>query len=159
LGIAEYDPNAKYELKELPKALELIQETTTPAGQAVRRITIFNRHLASAGQPQVLGHVLQDKSGKTICRATIHRVTVDRGSNAVVPTSVTIDWPNTDPSQNLSMKLMMSDVQTNVLDKAIAGRLFSRTDLTAHDSFDLARGQVDTAGGVRRAGASILPRR
>jgi hypothetical protein len=155
LGIAEYDPNAKYELKEYPKAVALIQDATGPTGQKVKRITVFNRFQAAPGQPQVLEHVLQDLRGKVICRATVQRVTVDRATNATIPTTVTIQWPE----QELTMKLMLSDVRTNVVDQASAARLFQRGDLTAHESFDLARGVVDTPGGVRRAGASVLPRR
>lgn len=155
LGMAEYDPRGKYELKEHARTVELIQDTTAPTGQTVKRITVFNRTLAAPGQPQVLGHVLQDDKGKLICKATVTRVQVDRNTGAVLPTTVTIEWP----AQELSMKLMLSDVQSNALDATISGRLFARSDLTGHDAFDLARGVIDTPGGVRRAGAAILPRR
>lgn len=155
MGIADYDPRGKYELKEYPKTLELIEDATAPSGQAIRRVTVFNRHLSSPGQPQVLGHMLQDSRGQLICRASVQRVQVDRTTGAVLPTVVTIEWP----AQELSMKLMLSDLQANALDNTQTTRLFQRTDLTGHEAYDIARGAIDTPGGLRRAGASVLPRR
>lgn len=155
LGIAEYNPEAKYELRERDKTVELIQDATTPTGEKVKRITVFNRYQAAPGQPQVLEHLLQDTHGKVICRATVQRVTVDRNTNAVIPTTVTIQWP----AQELSMKLMLSDLHTNGLDKALSSRLFQRTDLTGHEAYNLAKGAIDTPDTVRKAGASLLPRR
>ncbi|MFO0880668.1 MAG: hypothetical protein U0840_25250 [Gemmataceae bacterium] len=153
LGMAEFDTNAHYELRETARTVEMIQDGTSSSGEKVKRITVFNRFQAKSGEPQVLGHVLQDLNGKPICRATVHKVTVDRASGAVVPTSVTIEWP----AQELSMKLYLSDVQTNALDKTSSARLFLRTDLTGHESFDLARGTVDGPGGTRRASGTTLP--
>lgn len=147
LGIAEYDPNAKYELKTYEKTVELIQDTTTPSGENVKRVTVFRKLIAARGEPQVLGHALIDARGKPICRATVHKITVDRATGAVIPTSVTIDWP----AQEMSMKLMLSDLQTNALDRTMSGRLFSRSDLTG-ESFDLARGLRDRPSSVRSAG-------
>jgi hypothetical protein len=51
----------------------------------------------------------------------------------------------------MSMKLFLSDVQTNALDKAQSGRLFSRADLNG-ETFDLARGMRDRPSSVRSAG-------
>jgi len=154
LGIAEFDPSGKYEIKENAKTVELIQDATTTAGEEVKRITVFNRFQAGPNQPQVLGHVLQDLKGKPICRAVVQKVTVDRNTGAVLPTVVTIEWP----AQELSMKLMLSDLQTNGLDQTASGKLFRRDDLTGHEAYDLARGKVDSASNFRRAGAtSLLP--
>ncbi len=154
MGIAEYDPEAKYEVRVHEKTVDLIQDATTASGQPVKRITVFNRYQAAPGQPQVLGHVLMDLRGKPICRATVHKIHADRGSGAIVPASVTIEWP----AQELSMKLMLSDIQTNSLDKTITGRLFSRADLTM-ESFDIGKGRVDRPSSIRSAGALMPARR
>lgn len=155
LGIAEYDDKAKYELREQPKYWELVQDSTSPTGQPVKRITVFNRMLVAEGQPQVVAHVLQDAKGKLICKATVQKVTTDRNTGAVIPTRVRIEWP----AEQLAMTMMLMDVQTNALDATVSAKLFGRSDLTAHDSFDLSRGVIDTPGGVHRAGAAVLPRR
>jgi len=155
LGIAEYDPAGKYELKEQSKRLELIQQTATPDGQPARRITVFNRFKVAPGQPQVQAHILTDMKGKLICQAVVERVQEDRTTKAMLPTRVTIQWP----AQELSMTLMLTSLETNAVEGTLAGRLFSRTDLAGFDSFDLARGGVDSPGGLRSAGGTALPRR
>jgi hypothetical protein len=161
LGIGEYDPNGKYELRDGPKrpdglqTLELIQEIQAATGEPMRLVTVFNRYQARPGEPQVLAYILQDIKGNLICRARVERVQVDNATKAVLPSLVKIDWP----AQKLSMELKLSEVQTNVLDSAIAARLFQRTDLSGHESFDLARGVIDAPGGIRRAGAAAIPNR
>lgn len=151
LNMAEYDAKAKYTLKEQPRTLELTQDTTSPTGQPVKRVTVFNRTAVKAPQPQVLAHVLTDAKGALICKATVHKVAIDRDTNAIVPTSVTIEWP----AQKMSMKLMLSHVEVNALDAKMAPRLFSRSDLAKHDSYDLARGLITPTSGVRRASATV----
>lgn len=155
LGMADYNDKDKFELKESPKTLELVHQTTGTNGKPVRRITVFNRIMARPGEPQVLAHVLQDAHGKLICRATVHKIMVDRHTNAVIPTRVKIEWP----AEQMAMTMDLRDVQSNVLDPTMSARLFQRADLNGHDSFDLARGLIDTPGTVRRAGSAELPRR
>jgi hypothetical protein len=151
LGIGEYDPDAKYELRQAPKYLELIESTTSPAGQPVQKITVFSRYKINPPNPQVIAHVLKDARGKLICQATVHRVKVDRGTNAILPTEVTLEWPE----QEMKMTLRMDDVQAVPITADRAARLFQRNALSSYDSYDLARGVVDSPGGVRRA--STLP--
>src|SRR5262249_54514000 len=107
LGMASYDEKAKYELKAPPRTnyLELIQQTTSPQGQPVQRITVFHRYQQKAPQPQVMAHVLKDMKGKLICQATIQSVQVDRVTKATLPTRVTIEWPE----QKLKMTMIMPD--------------------------------------------------
>jgi hypothetical protein len=154
LGVAEYDPRGNYQIKAAPRTLELIQDAVGPMGQPVKKVTVFNRVVAQPGQPQVLAHALRDSKGVLICQAHVHKVQVDRVSGAVVPTRVTIEWP----AQKISMKMDLSDVQVNVIDRALAGRLFQRSDLSGHSTYDLALGTVSAPSGVMRAGA-VVPRR
>jgi hypothetical protein len=153
LNMSEYDPKATYDLKinpatkAQPETLVLSQDTKALNGQAVKRITVFNRVLVRAGEPQVMGHILADTRGNLICRATVQKVTVDRTTGAVVPTRVIIEWP----AQSATMTLMLSDIQLNSIDKTMSARLFQRGDLTAYDSYDLARGVVDSPGARRGA--------
>ena len=41
LGMAEYDPKANWHLRESGKQYELIQQTTSPAGQTVYKAIVF----------------------------------------------------------------------------------------------------------------------
>jgi hypothetical protein len=102
----------------------------------------------------VVSHQLLDARGQLICRASVERVTNDTGTGAKIPTRVTIEWP----SQSVSMKLILSDVQANTINKQTAAMMFQRSGLSNYDSFDLARGVVDTPGAVRRATGAVLPR-
>jgi hypothetical protein len=148
LGIGEYDPNGKYKLETTKEAIELHQDTVGPTGQPIRRVTGFNNMKVTAGRPLILGHKLLDSKGKLVCKATVQTVTVDRETQAVLPSVVTIEYPE----QKLSMKLMMSNITTNCLTKDRVPVLFSRTDLSQLDSFDMARGVVDGASTLRQAG-------
>ena len=90
-----------------------------------------------------------------ICRANIERVTTDRSTGAIIPNRVMIEWP----AQSVSMKLMLSSIEVNTIDKPVAARLFQPTGLEAYDSFDLARNVVDTPASGRRATITLPPRR
>jgi hypothetical protein len=155
LGIAEYDPAGKYEVRPAPsgKYLELIETTRSSQGEPVHRVTVFASHQVPAGQPQVLAHVLRDSKGKLICQANIHAVQVERTTRVPLPTKVTLEWP----AQELKMTLSMSDLQPVNLQPEQSARMFSRGELE-YATFDLARRVVDTPDGVRRAGGT-LPRR
>jgi hypothetical protein len=154
LNMADYDPKGRYDLKVQAKTVELTQETTSPNGKPVKRTTVFDRYVAAAGKPQVLAHILKDSSGKLICKANVESVLVDRGSGAIIPTRVTIEWP----AQQVSMKLMLSDLQVNTIDKKTAGQLFQPTALESYDFFNLARGVVDTPASLRRASTAPTTR-
>lgn len=146
MNMAEYDPKGKYELKTTDGTLELTQDVTSPSGQAVKRTTVFNSKLARAGDPQVIEHRLSDGNGKLICRAKVQRVEVDRASGAVIPTRVVIEWP----AQSVSMKLMLSDLRVNKIDREGASRMFT-LDTTGNDIYDLARGAAITPSSQRQA--------
>jgi hypothetical protein len=156
LGMASYDANAEYKLNAPPRAnyLELVQQTTSPHGQPVQRVTVFARTKQEPPHPQVIAHVLKDMSGKLICRASIRKVRVDRATGVALPTDLTIEWPE----QKLSMTLLMPDVRSvNNLPVARSQALFQRGDLARYTSFDLGRMAVDGPGAIRRAGATALP--
>jgi hypothetical protein len=157
LGMGEYDPAKKYQVRESPRYLELIEDAVSPQGQPVQKITVFNRMTAvKAGDPQVVAHVLKDARGGLICQATVHQVKKDRGTGAVLPTKVTLQWP----AQQLKMTLSLYDVQAVNVDSARAGRLFQCRELDSKfGAYDLARGTVTSADGLRRASGTMLPRR
>jgi hypothetical protein len=151
LGIADYDPKATYQVRASAKTVELIQDAVSPTNQPVKKVIVFNRLVSAPGQPQVLAYALRDARGTLICQAHIHRVEVDRGSGAVLPTKVTIEWP----AEKATMKMDLSNIGVNVLSKAQTDRLFNRGDLK-YSCFDLARGVVTGPTGLQRAGA-VMP--
>jgi hypothetical protein len=148
LGIAEYNQTKKYELKVNRDNLELIENTTGATGQPVTKLTVFNKKEVPIGRPQVIAHVLRDQRGKDICVATIQEVTIDKGTGAVLPKTVKIVWPGEKSSDTAEMVLRFYDMHTTTIDPQSAARMFNRQDLTGQQTFDLARWQVDSPGGV-----------
>jgi hypothetical protein len=151
LGMQEYDATGKFELKEFQRYLELSQEATSPQGEKVQRVIVFNRMMARRGEPQVIAYLLKDAKGQLVCQARIHSVQDDRTTGATIPTKVTIEWP----AQEVKMTLSLSDIQVNALNAAQSAQLFSRSELSSLDSFDLARRALDNPGGASRAGGAV----
>jgi hypothetical protein len=139
LGMAEFnpDPNA-YEVKVLPKTVELSENTVSAQGQQVKKITVFARSRMelpelTKGRPQILEYKVCDAQGQDICKASVERVTVRGG--AIVPQRVRLSWPAAQMELAMTLKTIEVNSQLNPL-------AFSRTDLP-YRSFDLARWTPD----------------
>ncbi len=146
LGIQEYDPNKPYQLRASPQYIELVEPTTSPQGQPMEKVTVFNRLEVKAPHPQVVGHKLIDRQGKVVCQAVVRSVAVSPQTGAVVPQQVILSWPE----QKMSMNLTLNRPQVVAFDQQAMGRMFQRTNLRM-PAFDLARGQMDDPG-LQRTG-------
>ena len=153
LGIAEYDPNKKYELKVNGPTLELSEAATSPSGQPITRLTVFQRQPQPVGKPQVIAHVIKDKSGQDVCVATIQEVSIDRATGAILPKMVKIVWPGRSQAERAEMTLRFYDMHATSIEPQRATKLFSRQDLAGQQSFDLSRRAPDGPSGVSRVGA------
>jgi hypothetical protein len=139
LGVAKYDPAKNYRIKQSSNYLELIEDAVAPDGQAVDKVTVFNRMEARRNEPQVAGHILRNKQGRPICYATVKRVTYDM--SAVIPQDVVLVWPD----KGMEMEIQLQHVKVTRFDDRQAQGLFTRRDLVGRlQSFDLARGALDT---------------
>jgi hypothetical protein len=152
LGLAEHDPSKKYELKAAKNYIELIEPSTSPQGQPIQKVTVFNRTEALPPAPQVIAHVLKDAKGEIICQAIVRRVQLDRTTNTAWPQEITFTWP----SQRIEMKLQMNNLQVVKVDAQRAERVFTRNSLS-YQTYDLASRSLDGAG-VQRAGATAPQR-
>lgn len=149
LGIAEYDPNGKYEVKVTESTYELIESTVSPQGKPMQKVTVFNKRRARPGDPQVLAYLLKDENGKDISSAkVIQAQTVELGQGAVVtlPRRVELEWPE----QKVSMKMKLDGLRATNYSPSRAAAIFSRGNLTSLKAFNLATNQYD--GGLQRAG-------
>jgi hypothetical protein len=148
MGIAETDPAKKYEVREGKTTYELVERSVSPQGQAVQKVTVFQRGEASGRSPQVVARVLQDAGGKEICSAHITEVQVDPRSGAVIPRTVKLRWPQ----EKMELAMTLKDVRINSqIDEGRAAGLFSRRSLTA-PGYDLARGPDSPGDGIQPAG-------
>jgi hypothetical protein len=149
LGMAEYDPNKKYEVKPNDKTIELIEQAVSPQGQPIKKITVFNMFQAKAGQPQVLAYKLKDMQDRDICTAVVYEVQSVQVAGypepAVMPYRLKLSWPD----QKIEMTMWLKDLQSVNIGPEQAARMFNRRDVGGDlQGFDLARGTPDTPGGV-----------
>ncbi|MCS6849932.1 MAG: hypothetical protein NZ700_02040 [Gemmataceae bacterium] len=150
LGMADYGPPEKYQVSVRGSTVELIEPTTLPSGQRVRKVVVFNRQQV----PQVTAHLLQDEQGgKIICAAYILEHMHDRSSGAVLPKRLNLVWPE----ERMELKMRFDDVVVNrPIEPQRSASLFTRPRLANVPSYDLARGP-DAPG--NRPGAGLgLPR-
>lgn len=148
MGIAEYRSPENYQVVAHPNNVELIEQTLSPQGQKVRKVTVFNRGRA---QNQVTAHLLQDANGKLICAAYITDSMHDRTSGAILPRRLNLVWP----AENMELKMRLDNVTVNgQLAADRVTRLFTRPNMANVSSYDLARG-LDPTGPVQRTRGSM----
>jgi hypothetical protein len=150
LGIAECNPNQKYEVRESGNSYDLIERTTSPQGQPVQKVTVFNRApVQQSRSPQIVARKLLDAQGKEICAAQISEVQVEPLSSAIVPRLVKLRWPEA----KLEMVMKLRDLRVNSsIDEARAADLFTRRRLANMPGYDLARGPDTPTSNIKRTG-------
>jgi len=152
MGIAEYSEDlSKYKIIPRGDFLELQEQTISLQGEATTKVTIFNRK-PSAGRPFVCQHRLLDAKGTMVCWAEITEVQQDRANPQVVlPAHLRMVWP----AQKLEIKMKIDDnLKVNdPINPKDYDILFTRRNLAALPSFDLAQGPGGP-GGVQRAAAT-----
>ncbi len=153
LGIAEYDPKGKYEVRPNGNTLELTESAKSPSGESITKITVFQRQAVPVGKPQVIAHVIKDAKGQDVCVATVQEVVVDKTTGAILPQRLKIVWPGKSQAERAEMTMRFYDMHSQPIDPQRAARLFGRQDLVGQQSFDLGRRSVDSPGGISRAGA------
>lgn len=148
LGMAEYNPSGRYEVKVNPRTVELI-ESTTVQGQPVKKVTVFNRNPATRDQPVVVAHILRDTQGRDICSATITAVQFDAATGAIIPKRLRLYCQ----AEKVEMKMKLDGIRVAPIEPGLAATLFSRRNLSSRPGYDLALRRADSpAGRVERAG-------
>lgn len=155
LGMAEYDPKAKYEVHESKATYDLVQRTQSPRGTEIVKVTAFHK-APRAGASQVAAYILYeaDSKGKyqTLCSAVIEEsraVALGGGKSAVLPGKVRLSCPR----EKMELTIDLGKVQANVAwDRGRMSDLFTRKTLQNYKSYDLARGPDTPTGDVRPVG-------
>jgi hypothetical protein len=146
LGMMEYDPRKPYQLKQNGTKLELVEQSISPQGKPVQKVTLLNR---SGNQIQVTAHILKDERGNEICSAIVSQVQTDAVSGVILPKIVELKWP----AEKVRMKMVLADIHVNgSLPQGQVAALFTRPNLQNVTSVDLAQGTTANPGPVRRAG-------
>jgi hypothetical protein len=142
LGMGEYDPSHNYQVVAKPTTLELVETATSPQGQPVKKITVFNRAPTSV---QVTAHKLLDAAGREICGAYIQETQQDRATGAMYPRRIQLVWP----AEHIKLKMRLEEVSINGnIDQRRSASLFARPLLRDIQAYNLA--QPPENNGVRR---------
>jgi hypothetical protein len=152
LGMGSYNrPLENFQVLQDGNTVQLVEKATSPQGQPVRKVTVFNRN-PGRGAPPIKAHLLQDANGKEICAAYITEVRYDR-SGTILPRRVHIVWA----AQKTELKMKLDEVTVSpTLDNERTARLFTRPTLANVSSYDLARHAIDgPPGAVQRARGSM----
>jgi hypothetical protein len=152
LGMGEYNPQGKYEVRAKGNVVYLIEQTNSAQGQPVNKVTVFSYTASSQGRPQVVAHVLQDANGKEICSARILDVKYDQASGAVYPHRIKLSWP----AQKIEMSMILDSVRVNTLnDQARVAALFTRPRLANVPTIDLAQVPARPVSQIQRVRGSM----
>jgi hypothetical protein len=147
LGLGEYGPADRYlPLEQQGDTLRLVERMRSPQGMSVRKVIVMKRHEVSFPSPQVLAYMLlDDATGKELCSAHIYevqKVNTNQGQ-ALLPRRVELKIP----ADRVSLKMILDGVEVN---KTLPQQAFLRPRLNGIDSYNLARGQLDS--GLQPAG-------
>lgn len=143
LGMAEYDPNATYEVKPNREqaAYVLYQNTKMRTGLPVVKTTVFNADWADGKKPAVRKHVIFDaRDQKMIASSEIvaaKTVPLPGGGYAQVPTEVILDWPQ----QQFRMTMKLGRERVNEEFGERAASLFNKPNIRGTSPIDLAKYQ------------------
>jgi hypothetical protein len=160
MGVQEYNPQGKYDVKVNRDTVELIEATTSPAGQPLQKIVVFNRGEVAPPQPQVQALILRDANGKDVFVVRYQEMQLS-GPNAILPLRMTISLPQDKDRSELVLK--MRDMKVVNLPPEQSASLFSRAELMRNrQGWDLARQRPDSATGTSGlrpvGGIEIAPR-
>lgn len=158
LGIAEYDPRKQYQVKETRDTFELIEDSLSPQGKPVKKVTVFNRRQARRGEPQVIAHILRDEKGTEISKAKIlqvQEVSLDGRGMATVPRWVEVTWPG----EKVKMKMKLDGLKAVQFSARRSQLIFNRSNLQGNGlrSFNLATGRFDSPTSRVERANHLLP--
>jgi hypothetical protein len=153
LGMATLDETKAYKLNETNTEWLLDEAATSPQGQPVHKVTVFNKGTTRGSTPQITAHKLLDDKGNLICSATILEVQQDPETHVVLPRKVVLNYPK----EKMELKMTIGEARVaRTIDPKRAETLFQRKGLANLPTYDLASG-LETPTGVQRAGGFQRP--
>ena len=139
MGLGPYGPADKYALEQDGKSIRLVEKSTSPQGNPVKKVIVFERRPVRAPQPQVTDFLLlDDATGKEICAAKITEVQIDRATGAILPRRLELRYPA--EKMRLAMKLDSASVN-----QQLPATVFARQTMAGVASFNLATMRVDNS--------------
>ena len=124
LGMATITSNQNIRL-DIPRGgntIELIEQTRSPQGQPMTKVTVFNRNSVPAAgpQPQVLARKLIDANGRLVCMAEIKEMQ-QTPSGVVIPHRLDLIYPGERNMDKITLSLVLDTAAVNApFDPALA---------------------------------------
>jgi hypothetical protein len=157
LGMAHVTPSRNFRV-ELPRggnSIELIEDTTSPQGQRMQKVTVFNSRTMSGKEPQVISRRLVDHQGKVICEAVVKEMQQDQRTRAMVPKRMDLIYPGDRTMDKITLSLVLDTIAVNLpIDQSMAW--FTRPDKPGVKSFDLGN-VANTSPSFRNSPGGVVP--
>lgn len=136
LGMATIPPGGDFRVEMKSRgAIELIENTRSPQGQPVRKVTVFNSQTVDGSEPQVVARRLVDERGRDIAIARITEMQRDPRSGVTIPKRIAFEYP----AERLTLTLTLDQAMVNQpIDATTAQNWFTRPSLDGVRSHDLA---------------------
>lgn len=161
LGMATVAPSPNFRVN-LPRdrnTIELIEDTTSPQGQRIQKVTVFNRNNVTGTAPQIISRKLVDHQGKIICEAVVKEMQQDSRTKAVVPHVLDLIYPGDRTMDKITLSLVLDTIAVNLpVDQSMSW--FTRPNKPGVQSYDLGRVantnplNRNSPGGVAPSGSS-----
>jgi hypothetical protein len=107
MGVKEIDPDEELTLQPGPPgsySVSLIANRASPQGFKVRKVTVVDRRSGIIRE-----HALYDAHNKLIAKARLGAPIRDRNSQALIPTSIELDWPQA----QVGLTMTLSEIEGN----------------------------------------------
>ncbi len=116
IGMAPIQPNPAIRL-EFPRnsnTMELIEQTRSPKGVPITKVTVFNRNTVQGTEPQIVARKLVDGRGKIICMAEIKQMQQDPRTGVKVPHRMELVYPGDRAMEKVTLNLVLDTIVVNV---------------------------------------------
>jgi hypothetical protein len=161
LGMSPVNPSPNFRVN-LPKngnAIELIEDTTSPQGQRMQKVTVFNSRTVAGTEPQIISRRLVDHQGKIICEAIVKEMQQDPRTKANVPHRMDLIYPGDRTMDKITLSLVLDTIAVNLpVDQSMSW--FTRPNKPGVQAYDLGRvantnpSNRNSPGGVAPSGSS-----
>jgi hypothetical protein len=157
LGMATITPSQNFRVN-IPRGgntIELIEDTRSPQGQRMQKVTVFNSRTVAGTEPQVMSRRLIDHQGKVICEAVVKEMQQDPHTRLVVPHRLDLIYPGDGRMDRITLSLVLDTIAVNVpIDPSMAW--FTRPNKPGVQSFDLGR-QMASSPSYRNSPGGVVP--
>ncbi len=155
MATVKSSPNFRVNLPRSGNTIELIEDTRSPQGQRMQKVTVFNRRTVAGTEPQVISRKLIDHQGKIICEAVIREMQQDPYTKLNVPHRMDLIYPGDRTMDRITLSLVLDSIAVNrTIDPAMAW--FTRPNKPGVQAFDLGRHSAayGGSGGVVPSGGT-----